>query len=110
LANLQKTAWDTIYLKADFKTLFNGYNITGGHYGLRLSGILSDESRFDKVLDSSMMFGNPYDYMVPFSQDILFYVPHDPGVTINSMTLSVYQTGDFTCILNGKDESFDEVQ
>lgn len=62
--------YNTITLKADFKTLLSHYNLKSGNYGLRLDLLiqptLGSSQRIRKyvALDSSEMFGNPYAFSV----------------------------------------------
>ena len=62
--------YNTITLKADFKTLLSHYNLKSGNYGLRLDLLiqptLGSSQRIRKyvALDSSEMFGNPYTFSV----------------------------------------------
>lgn len=66
--------YNTITLKADFKTLLSHYNLKSGNYGLRLDLLiqptLGSSQRIRKyvALDSSEMFGNPYAFSVYSSQ------------------------------------------
>jgi hypothetical protein len=63
-----------------------------GHYGLLLVGnskvekTIVETMRFS--LDSSMMFGNPYAFIGPFTQEILFNYTWDSS--IDSLDLFLY--------------------
>lgn len=87
--------YDTLSIKADFKTLLSHYDLVSGNYGLILR-LLIQES-FDNtpvykhiVLDSSEMLGNPYSFLIYSTQakkvDII-----STGI-ISEMTLYVYQS------------------
>jgi hypothetical protein len=62
--------YDTIAIKADFKTLLTGYNVNSGSYGLRLDMDFKPTNGTDKLirhsayLDSSSFFGNPYSFLI----------------------------------------------
>lgn len=77
--NIYSAPYDSILVEADFQCSLENYNITQGNYGLRIEGYRYDAPgandelylSFDYLLDSSQMFGNPYSFIVPFSQNIL---------------------------------------
>jgi hypothetical protein len=62
--------YDTLGLQADFKCLLGNYDMRSGSYGLRLdlNVKLNENTEFSVIhsiyLDSSTMFGNPYNFSV----------------------------------------------
>ena len=89
--------YNTLTIKADFKTLLSKYDLVSGNYGLRLD--LFIQPSFDNptqrirkyvTLDSSEMMGNPYSFSVYSTQakkvDIM-----STGV-ISEMVLWLYQS------------------
>ena len=92
--------YDSIVLKADFKTMFSNYNITSGSYGLYLdlyvktSGSDSGFTRKRFWLDSSNMFGNPYNFLIFSSQEVKFNIAETD--IIDGMSLYFYQNNNFT--------------
>lgn len=95
----QSSLYDAIVLKAKFKTLFNGYHMTSGSYGLWLDLYISTSNTGDGVilkryyLDSSTMFGDPYNFLIPSLQEAKFNIEHTE--TIKAMALWVYQDNNF---------------
>lgn len=98
----QNSTYDSIVLKADFSSRLSNYSPSAGHYGLWLDVyILMSEERKTVIqkrfyLDSKDMFGDPYNFIVPSSQEISFSLT--PGEKISAMELYFYQSNDF--ILN----------
>lgn len=88
--------YNTLTLKADFKTLFSNYDLISGNYGLRLDLFIqptfNSTERIRKyiTLDSSEMMGNPYSFSIYSTQakkvDIM-----STGV-IAEMVLWLYQS------------------
>ena len=89
--------YNTLTMKADFKTLLSKYDLVSGNYGLRLD--LFIQPSFDNptqrirkyvTLDSSEMMGNPYSFSIYSTQakkvDIV-----STGV-ISEMVLWLYQS------------------
>lgn len=98
-SDLQKNSiYDAIGLSADFKCLLGQYNIKQGNYGLRLD-IKVQLNKLDNYivksfyLDSSEMFGNPYNFIAPSTQQKLFNTISIG--TVNEMTLYFYQNKNF---------------
>ena len=66
--------YNTLTIKADFKTLLSNYDLRAGNYGLRLDLLIQptfdSNQRIRKyiALDSSEMFGNPYSFSVYSTQ------------------------------------------
>ena len=87
--------YNTLTIKADFKTLLSQYDLVAGNYGLRLDlfiqPTLNSTQRIRKyiTLDSSEMMGNPYSFSIYSTQakkvDIV-----STGI-ISEMVLWVYQ-------------------
>jgi hypothetical protein len=72
--------YDSIVLKADFKTLLTEYQITSGSYGLYLdlyvsvTGKEEDCMRKRFWLKSSDMFGDPYNFIIYSHQEAKFNI------------------------------------
>lgn len=92
--------YDTIAIKADFKTLLTGYNVNSGSYGLRLDMYFKPTNGTDKLikhsayLDSSDMYGNPYSFLIYSTQAIKFSIANIG--TIDTISLYFYQKNNFT--------------
>jgi len=62
--------FSTIYMKADFQTLFSDYDIIEGTYGLRLDLLIKPTAesagRIHQYIEltSDEMFGNPYQFAI----------------------------------------------
>ncbi len=97
--------YNTIILKADFKTLLANYDLVAGTYGLRLDLLVrpSVEStgriRRYVELSSKEMFGNPYAFSI-FSPQAKTFNIATVGI-IEGIELSLYQNGDFKDRLTG---------
>ena len=98
-ADLQNNGiYDAIGLSADFKCLLGKYDMKSGKYGLRLDikvKVNNTDSYIVKsfYLDSSEMFGNPYNFVAPSTQEKMFNIV-SVG-TITEMTLYFYQNSEF---------------
>lgn len=91
--------YNTIVLKAEFKTLFDNYDLISGNYGVRLDFLVRPSSKSSVhikryvELDSSEMFGNPYGFSV--------YSPQTKVIKLNTigivegLELTLYQKGNF---------------
>lgn len=90
--------FDTIALKADFKTLLSQYNMKSGNYGLSLVMTFDNGSTKRVNLDSSEMFGNPYSFSIYSTQAIKFAIK--PEEIITNLQLIFYQNGNFTYLDN----------
>lgn len=99
-ADLQANGiYNTIILKADFKTLLSNYDLVSGTYGLRLDLLVrpsvNSTGRIRRYveLSSKEMFGNPYAFSIFSTQAKTF------GITtvglVEGIELSLYQCGDF---------------
>ncbi len=91
--------YNTIVLKASFKTLLDSYDLIQGNYGLRLD-ILVKPSIDSKVkmlrsfeLDSSEMFGNPYSFAIPATQSKILKI--DSIGIVLAVELVLYQKNNF---------------
>lgn len=91
--------YNTLTMKADFKTILSKYDLTQGNYGLCLQLFVQpsfDSAPIPKYInfDSSEMMGNPYSFSVYSTQakavDIM-----STGV-ISSMVLWLYQSNNFS--------------
>lgn len=91
--------YDTLYLKASFKTIFNQYAICAGGYGLYIKATMSSKDESGKqnqriyYLDSKHMFGNPYNYLISSSQETNFFIGKDESIT--NIEIYLYQDGGF---------------
>ena len=95
--------YDTITLRANFRTLLNDYHLYEGRYGLKLE-IYTKASKDSNtlflntvILDSSEMFGNPYMFSVYSRQEKSFLI-NTEGY-IHALKLILYQDGNFKDIL-----------
>lgn len=91
--------YDTIAIKADFKTLLTGYNVNSGNYGLRLDMYFKPTNGTEKLirhsayLDSSDMYGNPYSFLIYSTQAMKFSIANIG--TIQTISLYFYQNNNF---------------
>ena len=95
----QNGIYDAMGLSADFKCLLGNYEIKSGNYGLRLDVKIKLNTLDNYViktfyLDSSEMFGNPYNFIAPASQSKMFNIT-SLG-TVSELTLYFYQNNNFT--------------
>ena len=101
LAKIQgEGLYDTVLLKADFKTLFTQYNnLINGKYGLKLIIYTKATQESTKYceniveLDSSEMFGNPYNFIAYSTQGKVFKLRSEGY--IHGFALYLYQDGNF---------------
>lgn len=102
--------YDTIAIRADFKTLLTGYNVNSGSYGLRLDMYFKPTNGTDKVikhsayLDSSDMYGNPYSFLIYSTQAVKFSIANIG--TIQTMSLYFYQKNNFTYLTDGGTQKY----
>lgn len=94
--------YDTLYIKAKFECNIPEDTVRSGGYGLSLglstvrNGV---KTLYEYRLSSDMMFGNPYKYVVPFEQEILYnYKDLDSDFTFEYCNL--YQEGNFMYLDN----------
>lgn len=99
-ADLQANGiYNTIILKADFKTLLSNYDLVAGTYGLRLDLLVrpsvNSTGRIRRYveLSSKEMFGNPYAFSIFSTQAKTFNIS-TIGL-VEGIELSLYQCGDF---------------
>ena len=91
--------YNTIVLKADFRTLLSNYEISVGNYGLRLDFLVCPSSNSSvKIkrsieLDSSEMFGNPYSFSINSPQVKVIKI-NTIGI-VEGIELTLYQKGNF---------------
>lgn len=105
-ADLQANGiYNTIILKADFKTLLSNYDLVAGTYGLRLDLLVrpsvNSTGRIRRYveLSSKEMFGNPYAFSIFSTQAKTFNIS-TIGL-VEGIELSLYQCGDFKDRKNG---------
>lgn len=97
--------YNTIVLKADFRTMLSNYDLISGNYGLRLDFLVRPSAQsLVKIkrsveLDSSEMFGNPYSFSIRSPQSKIFKI-NTIGI-IEAIELSIYQKGNFLSRNNG---------
>jgi hypothetical protein len=92
--------YNTLIVKADFKTLLYNQNYVTGTYGLRIDLLVRPSEISTKYMQrtvefsSKEMFGDPYNFTVYSPQAKTFKIVAD-GI-IDGIELSLYQNGDFT--------------
>lgn len=99
-ADLQANGiYNTIILKADFKTLLSNYDLIAGTYGLRLDLLVRPSVKSTGYirryveLNSREMFGNPYSFTI-FSTQAKTFSISTIGI-VEGIELSIFQNGDF---------------
>lgn len=91
--------YDTLILKADFKTDLGSFNYVEGSYGLIIDLLITPSPgspikiKRSVELSSKEMFGNPYNFAIYSPQEKAFSITTS-GV-IEGIELSIYQNGDF---------------
>lgn len=91
--------YDSISLKANFRTFFDPYNVYRGEYGLYLRAAIRPQTEGGKwinrtyYLSSKDMFGDPYNYLIASSQEAKF--GFDTNEQIAALSLYLYQENDF---------------
>ena len=99
LKNLQQNnIYDAITLTAKFKTLFNGYSVVDGSYGLWVDlHTTIAESGIETIkrfyLDTSGMFGDPYNFLIFSKQEMKITLSDNEK--INSIAVWFYQRNNF---------------
>lgn len=100
--------YDTIYLKADFKSILgvddeNARRLISGDYGLQLHVVLLDETNkpydYNINLNTKDMSGNVYDFETFYTQEKAYKIPnknlYEKGLKVQSMELFFRQDGEF---------------
>lgn len=100
--------YDTLAIQADFQCLLDAYSMRGGRYGLRVHFAQVENGKEisggDLFLDSMTdMFGNPYAYIAPMMQQQAHKFSSPIGI-INTISIYLYQNGDFKYKEEGKEE------
>ena len=91
--------YDTLYLKANFKTIFNQYAMCSGGYGIYIIATMASKDSSGKqnqriyYFDSKHMFGNPYNYLISSSQETKFFIGKDESIT--NIAIYLYQDNSF---------------
>ena len=91
--------YDTITLKANFKTLFSNSDLKDGNYGLKLQIYIAESVDSTTLLlntvklDSSEMFGNPYAFSVYSKQEKSFAIKTEGF--LYALKLILYQDKNF---------------
>lgn len=86
--------YDTICIKADFKTLLQNYVITSGNYGLKVVLKTTNQTTVNLELDCTKdMFGNPYAYTSYFSHNQTYRL--NLSENIETIEAYFYQKGNF---------------
>lgn len=101
LTDLNLIGYNRLGIKADFQTLFKANSVIAGTYGLRLRlvGTPNDTTTTDNYISSSIyfssddMFGNPYNFVGPTTQEMVFDV--SAFSEIDSISIDFYQNNDF---------------
>lgn len=90
-------------IEADFQSLFTNYTMTGGKYGFKV--IVTGESKTTDTIGESQiivrqgefttddMYGNPYLYVLPYTQQKLFDISE--FLKLTSVEIYFYQDWDF---------------
>ena len=95
----ENNIYNTIILKADFKTVLSNYNLIKGNYGLRLVLYIQPSMESTTLLkryvelDSSDMFGNPYTFSIWSPQAKVIKI--DTMGIVAGAELILYQKGNF---------------
>ena len=91
--------YNTLIIKADFKTLLYNYNYIEGTYGLRIELLVKpsvdSNAKLKRTIElsSKEMFGNPYNFTI-FSPQAKTFSIVTAGI-VEGIELSLYQNGDF---------------
>lgn len=93
--NFDSSIYDTLCIKASFKCLLSGYDITSGSYGVLVT-LKNEVGKSVQVQLNSIndMFGNPYSYLSFFEQQQAFKISEPIG-NITSIEAYFYQDGNF---------------
>lgn len=98
--NLQRNGiYDSVFLKANFKTALQNYDLIEGNYGLKVTLMIKPNPNSDSYikrwfeLDSSEMLGNPYSFLIPSTQAKV--VKLDTFGVVDTIALTIYQKGNF---------------
>lgn len=85
---------DVLYLTADFTSLLKDLNVRTGNYGILVEGLLNDAVVFSGALDSSTMFGDPYQLLTPTPQEVA--IRFEPGkLELGRIDFYLYQASNF---------------
>ena len=87
--------YTSLGLSVNVKTLFSKIDMAGGNYGLFLRVVMESGKVYDAILDSSEMFGNPYNYMTYFQQSKIFDLSSYEE-SIAHIGVYLYQQNNFT--------------
>ena len=99
IAMQNNNIYNTIIMKADFKTMLNNYDLIAGNYGLRLDFLIRPSAKSSVLIrryiefDSSEMFGNPYSFSI-WSPQAKVIKLNTIGI-VEAIELSIYQKGNF---------------
>lgn len=92
--------YDSIGIEASFYTAIFSEKLFSGSYGLKIVVTYNYPDSYANTdclvytLDSSKMYGNPFQYLIPTSQQLLISIPK--GTVIETITLKLYQDGQFS--------------
>lgn len=98
----QFSSFDRLGLRASFKSLLGGYDITQGTYGLRLDIVTIDDGntatpksyKFNNLrLSTDQMFGNPYNFVLWSQQQVVFDISNLGNIA--GMQLVFYHEDNF---------------
>lgn len=86
--------YDTICVKANFKSTLGNYRMASGSYGIIVE--INGDQSLAFTLDSSRdMFGSVYDFVDWTPQECIYKIPNEVQ-TIESIQVWFYQRGDFS--------------
>lgn len=101
--------FDRLGIQADFRSELGQYDIVSGHYGInvrvksftpsvvKMNDSTTEEQGYFKwtkfSLDSSDMFGNPYDFFIQTTQQVVFDITHLGEIV--GILVTFYQSNDF---------------
>lgn len=100
--------YDTFGIKASFKTMFGNTDMITGNYGLIVYLYHRDGNPVALTLDSSDMFGNPYNYMSYFTQSKKFDISQIGK--IDAIGIYLYQGDNFYYNDGEDDYQFSAIQ
>ena len=89
--------FNSLYFKADFSCFLSQYDMREGNYGIIIEGYDSSAETATPVavmqFDSKDMFGNPYFFTAPFSQEMIFHYNIDKD--FSKLKIFLYQSNSF---------------
>ena len=103
---LSLSLYDRLFIKCDFQTWLSNYHLDAGDYGIKLIATIwhkpdqqkGGETFFKEFeLNTSMMYGDPYNFETYYSQEGLFDIStiNDSSYQITGFKLIAFQKGNF---------------